>query len=75
MALTIQDATGNDVTVTSIAFADIPPDSFQLGIAGFLPSTWYFDTDIPPDAQLFTFPARSTGSGAAAEAADPEGWE
>jgi hypothetical protein len=73
MALTIKDASGNNVTVTSILFADVPPGLFSLGISGFLSGTsWYFDADVPPNCENFTFPVRGGGS---SEAADPEGWE
>lgn len=73
MALTIQDASGNDVTVTSLLIADTPPELFSLGTSGFLSTSWYFDTDVSPDLQSFTFPAR--GAGGSAAAVDPEGWE
>ena len=73
MALTIQDASGNDVTVTSLLIADIPPELFSLGIPGFISTSWYFGTDVSPDLQSFTFPAR--GAGGSAAAVDPEGWE
>ena len=73
MALTIQDASGNDVTVTSLLFADAPLDLLDLGVPGFLSTSWYFDTDVPSSCESFAFPAR--GAGGSAAAADPEGWE
>ena len=73
MALTIQDASGSNVTVTSILFADVPSEPFFLGISGFLNGTsWYFDSDLPSSCEMFTFPVRGGGSSGAA---DPEGWE